>query len=340
MLIFFMFLAEYLGELKYFHNTEKMELIVGDEIAKKFMCEVCHYGCRKESDFKKHLGSLKHKNGNKTTIKEFSKIAKDIKCARCSKEYKTNSGLWKHNKVCTYEPPKKHKLYEKNDIVDVLLKENLDFKNIILEVVKKNTELQTQNQEFQKQNQEFQKQMLEVCKKGNNTIISNNNNNNKTFNLQFFLNEQCKDAMNLTEFVDSMQLEFSDLEDVGKLGYVEGISKIMIRKLNELDVYKRPIHCSDAKREIMYVKEDNVWEKETNTNDHIRKAIKRVTHKNSGMLVPWSLENPNCMKYDHHLNDVYIRMMGQSMGGSGEFVDNENKIMKKIAKAVLIDKTC
>jgi hypothetical protein len=144
--------------------------------------------------------------------------------------------------------------------------------------------------------------------------------------------------MNLTEFVDSMTLEFSDLEDVGKLGYVEGISKIMIRKLNEMDIYKRPIHCSDAKREIMYVKEHNVWEKEKNSNEHIRKAIKRVTHKNGGLLVPWSLENPNCMNLDHHLNDVYLRMMGQSMGGSGEFVDNENKIMKKIAKAVFIDK--
>jgi hypothetical protein len=198
---------------------------------------------------------------------------------------------------------------------------------LVLEVVKSNADLQ--------------KQMLEMCKNSNNTMNHSSNNNhsfNKTFNLQLFLNEQCKDAMNLTDFVDSMELDFSDLEDVGKLGYVDGISKIMIRKLNELDVYKRPIHCSDAKREIMYVKEDNVWEKEKNTNDHIRKAIKRVTHKNSGMLVPWSLANPNCMNFEHRLNDVYIRMMGQSMGGSGEFVDNENKIMKKIAKAVFIDK--
>ena len=218
--------------------------------------------------------------------------------------------------------------------------------NLVLDIVKNNTELHKQtneiskqNTELLKQNQDFQKQMMEVCKNGiGNTYKSNNNNNNKTFNLQFFLNESCKDAMNLTEFVDSMTLEFSDLEDVGNLGYVEGISKIMIRKLNEMDVYKRPIHCSDAKREIMYVKEDNVWEKEKNTNDRIRKAIKRVTHKNSGMLVPWSLANPNCMNFEHRLNDVYIRMMGQSMGGSGEFVDNENKIMKKIAKAVFIDK--
>jgi hypothetical protein len=311
-----------------------MELLIADhqKLSKRFVCEVCDYKCSKKGDYNKHLTTGKHNkliNVNHVLIDKPSSFI----CKICSKEYKSNVGLWKHKKICTYEPPKKHKLYEKDNIVDVLMKENHEFKNIIIEVVKNNAELQ-------KQNHEFQLKMMEMCKKGNNTVIKNNNNNNKTFNLQFFLNEQCKDAMNLTDFVDSMELEFSDLEDVGKLGYVEGISKIMIRKLNEMDIYKRPIHCSDAKREIMYVKEDNVWEKEKNSNQHIRKAIKRVTHKNGGLLVPWSLENPNCMNLDHHLNDVYLRMMGQSMGGSGEFVDNENKIMKKIAKAVFIDKAC
>ena len=308
-----------------------------------FICDICDYICFDNSNFKKHKNTKKHKTNvceqNLPTIEQkptkTTKTTEPTKstiyeCHICKKIYKNRNGLWYHKQKCVHEPPKKHKLYEKdmfyekNDIVDVLMKENKDFKNIIVDLVKSNTDLQ--------------KQMLEVCKKGNNINTNNSYNNNKTFNLQFFLNEQCKDAMNLTEFVDSMTLEFSDLEDVGKLGYVEGISKIMIRKLNELDIYKRPIHCSDAKREIMYVKEDNVWEKEKNSNQHIRKAIKRVTHKNGGLLVPWSLENPNCMNLDHHLNDVYLRMMGQSMGGSGEFVDSENKIMKKIAKAVFIDK--
>ena len=142
------------------------------------------------------------------------------------------------------------------------------------------------------------------------------------------------------DFVDSMTLELSDLEDVGKLGYVEGISNIIIRKLNELDVYNRPIHCSDAKREIMYVRDDNIWEKENSTYDRLRKAIKRVTYKNSSLLVPWSQKYPACMNNQHHLNDVYVQLMGQAMGGKEEFVDSENKIMKKIAKAVLIDKAC
>jgi hypothetical protein len=204
------------------------------------------------------------------------------------------------------------------------------FTNLVLEVVKNNGELQ-------KQNQDFQKQMLELYKT-TNTSINTTNSYNKTFNLQFFLNEQCKDAMNMVDFVNSMTLELSDLEEVGKLGYVEGISNIIIRKLNALDIYKRPIHCSDGKREIMFVKEDDVWEKENNTYDKLRKVVKQVTYKNSSLLVPWSQKYPNCMNNQHHLNDVYVQMMGQAMGGREAFVDSENKIMKKIAKAVLIDK--
>jgi hypothetical protein len=156
--------------------------------------------------------------------------------------------------------------------------------------------------------------------------------------MQFFLNEKCKDAMNIKDFVNSMTLELEDLEEVGKLGYVEGISNIMIRKLNALDVYNRPIHCSDAKREIMFVKDDNIWEKENCTYDKLRKAIKSVTYKNSALLGPWSEKYPNCLNNQHHLNDIYVQMLGQAMGGKESFLDSENKIMKKIAKAVLIEK--
>ena len=288
----------------------------------KFMCDVCNVSTVNKKDYNKHLLTRKHQNvskylqdGDKNTIKQY--------VCDCGKQYSYRQSLYVHRKTCI-----KIEESPQNNIKPIIKEQTENeikiLTSLVLELVKSNTDLQ--------------KQMMEVCKKGNNINTNNSYNNNKTFNMQFFLNEQCKDAMNLTDFVDSMTLEFSDLEDVGKLGYVEGISKIMIRKLNELDIYKRPIHCSDAKREIMYVKEHNVWGKEKNSNEHIRKAIKRVTHKNGGLLVPWSLENPNCMNLDHHLNDVYLRMMGQSMGGSGEFVDNENKIIKKIAKAVFIDK--
>jgi hypothetical protein len=321
------FLFKCLGDFIIFPYYIKMEIFLSPKIAKKFMCESCHYSCGKESDFNKHLATRKHKNGNNLSIAETTPIAKEIKCTRCTKQYKTISGLWKHNKLCKTTPEKKPKLYEKEDIVDVLLKENLDFKNIILELVKSNGDLQ--------------KQMLEVCK-NNTTSINNgnmNNSHNKTFNMQVFLNEQCKDAMNIMDFVNSMTLEFSDLEDVGKLGYVEGISGIIIKKLNELDIYKRPIHCSDAKREIMYVKDENVWEKENSTYDRLRKAIKHITKKHGDMMIPWSQKYPACMNNQHPQNDVYLQIMSQSMGGKESFVESENKIMKKIAKAVLINKT-
>ena len=124
------------------------------------------------------------------------------------------------------------------------------------------------------------------------------------------------------------------------MGYVEGISKIITRKLNEIDVYKRPIHCSDYKREVMYVRDDDVWEKENSSYDKIRKAIKYITKKNSDLLNPWREKHPQCMNTSHRLNDVYVRLIGQAMGGKGEFTENENKIIKKISKAVVIDKDC
>jgi hypothetical protein len=249
-------------------------------------------------------------------------------CSNCGRIYKYYSGLWKHLKNCEEIKEKKETIYKTENEIVTILKDNNDFKSLILEVVKNNSELQ-------KQNQEFQKQMMEMYK-GSNTVI--NNNNNKTFNMQIFLNEKCKDAMNIMDFVNSMTLEFADLEEVGKIGYVEGISNIIIRKLNALDIYKRPIHCSDSKREIMFVKDENIWEKENSTYDKLRKAIKHITCKNSAMLEPWSKAHPQCMNNQHRLNDVYVQMMGQAMGGKESFVDSENKIMKKIAKAVFIDK--
>ena len=282
---------------------------------KKHSCETCDYVTSRKSSINKHFLSAKHIKRTKLTILE-QNVAQEqnynYKCKFCNKSYKVRNSLWYQEKKC-----------KKNVKQDSSNEEVNSISNLVLELMKSN--------------QDLQKQMMDVCKMSNNTIISNHSNN-KTFNLQFFLNETCKDAMNIMDFVNSMTLEFSDLEEVGKLGYVEGMSNIIIRKLNELDVHKRPIHCSDAKREIMFVKDDNVWGKENSTYDKLRKAIKHISHKNSCMLGPWSKAHPACMNNQHHLNDVYIQMMSQAMGGKGEFADNENKIMKKIAKAVLIDK--
>jgi hypothetical protein len=289
--------------------------------AEKYNCDICDFKCSKKSNFNTHVLTDKHllrAQGYKKDMicsKKMPDMLENYMC-QCGKHYKYYSGLWKHKKKCDFDSDDKN-------MIDLLINENKDFKNIILELMKNNSDLQ--------------KQMMDVCKTGNNTIISNNSHN-KTFNLQVFLNEQCKDAMNIMDFVNSMTLEFADLEEVGKLGYVEGISNIIIKKLNEMDVYKRPIHCSDGKREIIYVKDDNVWGKENSTYDKLRKAIKYVTKKNGDMMIPWSQKYPMCMNTSHPQNDIYIQIMNQAMGGKESFVESENKIMKKIAKAVLIDK--
>jgi hypothetical protein len=315
-----------------------MNVFVPD-LSHRFICEQCDIKTNNKKDFSKHCLTAKHINRTKT---EQILPTLPFTCKRCNKGYKARNSLWYHEQKCINEvntnevntnevntnevnTKVNQKLYinESTNIIS----EVSNLSNIVIELIKSNTDLQ--------------KQILEVCKI-NTTNINNStvNSHNKTFNLQIFLNEKCKNAMNITDFVNSMTLELEDLEEVGKLGYVEGISNIIIRKLNALDIYNRPIHCSDAKREIMFVKNDNIWEKENSTYDKLRKAIKSVTYKNSALLGPWSEKYPACMNNQHHLNDVYIQLVGQAMGGRESFLDSENKIMKKIAKAVLIDKSC
>ena len=301
---------------------------------KKFECIFCNINTSNKKDYSRHLLSTKHLKNEKGygKIKEIP-----IFSCECGNNYKHTSGLWRHKKKCNID--KNIKLHDltiieqisnKNDEkINLLINENIDFKNFIIELVKNNSDLQ-------KQTLEMQQQMIEVCKNSNSTI--NSHNNNKTFNMQVFLNEKCKDAMNIMDFVNSMTLDFSDLEELGELGYVEGISRQLIRKLSEMDVYKRPIHCSDLKRETMYVRDNNVWEKETDTYDNLRKVIKYITKKNGDLMIPWRNAHPQCMNLQHPLNDTYLGIMNQAMGGKGEFAESESKIIRKISKCVTIDK--
>jgi hypothetical protein len=307
------------------------------KISKLFSCENCHYSTHKNSEYKKHLLTLKHINTTNYNTLD-NTIEKEYTCD-CGKKYNHRASLFNHKKKCNInETIKLQELIlleqtsnKKDDKINLLINEHTDFKNIIIDLVKSNSELQ-------KQTLEMQQQMLEVFKNSNGSV-NNSYNNNKTFNMQVFLNEKCKDAMNLTDFVNSMMLQFSDLEELGELGYVEGISRQMVRKLNEMDVYKRPIHCSDLKRETMYVRDDDVWEKETEIYEKLRKAIKYITKKNGDLMIPWRDAHPQCMKLEHPLNDTYLGIMNQAMGGKGEFFDSESKIIRKISKSVTIDKS-
>jgi len=306
------------------------------KIPKLYKCDTCYIYTSNKKDYNKHISTTKHQKLiliNHELIKESPKHI----CSDCLKEYKSYVGLWKHKKVCLFvnkyqeinnEVSEKNMTEDKDKMIELLIKENEDFKNIILE--------------FMKNSSDIQKQMIDVCKNTNITNMninnSNSNNNNKTFNLQFFLNEQCKDAMNISDFANSFELELSDLESVGDLGYVEGITKIFLDKLNSMDIYKRPIHCSDAKRETLYVKDDNKWEKEERNNPKIRYAIKTISFRNMKLAVLWSETYPESKDCDSHVNERYMKLIKESTGGSGEIIDNENKIIRRIAKEILIDK--
>ena len=309
-----------------------MDILKMPKMPSKFNCEICDFSCSKKSNYEKHITTLKHinnTNGYKNDIKIEQKMP--LKC-ECGKEYNYYSGLWRHKKKCTDE---------NNIIIEKELTPNssevVHLTKLVITLMNSNEEIQKQNNNLQKQTYDLQKQMIDVCKNSNNTI--NSHNNNKTFNMQVFLNEKCKDAMNIMEFVDSFTMQLSDLEDVGELGYVDGISNIIIKKLNEMDVYKRPVHCSDSKRETLFVKDNNVWEKEESGRDTLRRAIKYISKKNSDLLPAWSEKNPASQNIQSKRNDDYIKLVLQSMGGRGDIKTNENKIIKKISRSVLIDKS-
>jgi hypothetical protein len=195
-----------------------------------------------------------------------------------------------------------------------------------------------------KENTEFKQMIIDVIKNGtynncNNTTNNTNNSHNKAFNLNFFLNETCKDAMNIMDFVDSIKLQLSDLETVGKIGYVEGISNIINEKLKALDVTQRPVHCTDKKREVLYIKDENKWEKENETKTKIRKAIKHIAHKNSKMIPVFRELHPDCGKSISKYSDQFNKIVIEAMGGPGDNdAEKEDKIITNISKNVIIDK--
>jgi hypothetical protein len=233
--------------------------------------------------------------------------------------------LWKHKKKCCDKnigiiSPLQTEQKEQNELKTLT--------NLVLDVVK--------------QNQELTNKIVDICKTGqiNNITNSNFNSHNKTFNLNVFLNETCKDAMNIMDFVDSLKLQLSDLESVGKLGFVNGISNIIVKNLNSLDETKRPIHCTDTKREVIYIKDEDKWEKENEEKKKLRKVIKKIVYKNATLLPEFKKEHPDCSKASSDYSDQYNKLIVESMGGSGDNdKEKEDKIIRKIAKEVTINKS-
>ena len=322
------------------------------ETEMNFECKYCDFVCSKQSNYSKHLSTRKH-IVNAEGYKKMPENAGNIECeCECGKKYAFLSGLWRHKKIC-----KNVKQSTSKNILQKLINDSVSgisnsgnsnsgninsgsnsdnsiaaLTNLVMTVVQCNIDLQKQNNEYHARNMELAKNTFQY-----NTVISNNNN--KTFNLNFFLNEQCKNAMNMVDFVDTFKLHLNDLEHVGKQGYIEGISEIIIKKLNEMDIYKRPIHCSDAKRETIFVKDANVWERESENRDKLRGVVKNIAKKNSDMLPDWiRINNPLHTKTGDCLHDNYVNIVVEAMGGKGDVNENDNKIIKKISRTVLIEK--
>jgi hypothetical protein len=294
------------------------------ENRKTYVCKKCDYDTCNKYDFVKHNNTEKHISNNLSIIdNDFSinlsqKSQKSQKhnyiCSICNKVYKDNSGLWRHKKKCKEEIIESIPAIDK-DLIMLLIKENSELKHMMIEQ---------------------QNMVLEIAKNGthNNTT----NSHNKSFNLQFFLNETCKDAINITDFVNSLQLQLSDLERVGELGYVEGISKIIINNLKDLDITLRPVHCTDKKRETIYIKDEDKWEKDEEKKK-MHKFIKRVADKNARLLPNFKERYPDYNKASSIVSDQYNKILVESMGGFGDDdYEKEEKIIKRVSKEVIVEK--
>jgi hypothetical protein len=322
---------------------------------KKYVCDFCYYSTSNKQNYEKHILTRRHKMetlGNQ----KVSKSIKNYICEFCNKKYTNRSGLWKHKQICN----KNIKVYIPVNNIPVnneekepnITSSNSQIINVVLELVKQNTEfkdlLVEQNKyiiEQNKQNGNLQSQFIELAKEKTmsnclNNMTNNNTTNNNHFNLQFFLNETCKNAMNITDFIEQINISLSDLENTGRLGYAEGITRIFVNGLKELDINQRPIHCSDGKRETLYIKDGNVWEKDDINKSKLTNAIKKVAHKNMRKITDWVTVHPNCKDSESNKNDLYLKIVSNSMSGitDEEAEYNYDKIKRNIIKEVVINK--
>ena len=313
------------------------------KISKKYHCETCDYNTSKISDYKKHLQTRKHKNRENATFatEMQQKVAKNLLC-KCGCLFNDRTTLWRHKKKCHENEENDENDENDENEENEENKENEDInkmpdKDLIIMLIKHNSQLMVHNTK-----------LVDIIKNNNTQQIShinnsnnnNNNNYNKTFNLQFFLNETCKDAMNITDFVSSIKVSIDDLENTGRQGYIQGITNIIIKNLNNLEQHLRPLHCSNFKHEILYIKDNNEWLKEDENKPILTKAIKTIANENIKQIGKWKDNYPDCIKSDSIKNDLYLKIVSNSMNGltKEEGEKNINKIINNVAKKVVIEK--
>jgi hypothetical protein len=291
---------------------------------REYLCETCDYKCFNKTHYTKHLLTAKHENRYKMVTNDYKGVPNANTC-ECGKTYKHRQGLYAHKKVCV-----------QNNIIEPAPDVgNTDISTLVFELLKSNNNLQQQNQEFQRQSQEFQRQLLEICKNGTTNITTNNNN--QAFNINFFLNDTCKDAINFTDFINSLTVSREELMNTGNVGFVDGVSKILIDTLKKLGIHERPIHCTDLKREIMYIKDDNKWNKE-DTDKKVRDAIATITIQSMKTLHEWKETNPDYKDKRSDFANQCIPMQMHSVAGPNRETYYP-KIITAIAKEMMVDKS-
>jgi hypothetical protein len=282
----------------------------------KFYCECCDYNTSRKFNFNIHLQSERHKNNANNSF--LAKTSKNYECQNCSKIFNDRSGLWRHKQKCNQEKEKDDETQvplgpTDKELIMLLIKENSELKNLVIKVLENGTMNNSHNT--------------------TNNTNTHTNSHNKAFNLNFFLNETCKNAMNITDFVDSIKLQLSDLMEVGELGYVEGISKIIVKNLNNLDETVRPVHCTDKKRETMYIKDQGQWAKEDENKTRLKKVINKVADKNIRLLPMFREKYPEYRNSSSKISDVHDKLVIEVMETAD---DKKEKIIKNISKATTI----
>jgi hypothetical protein len=315
-------------------------------VADNYHCKTCDYITCKTSSYKKHLLTAKHKKLINVNTLEPEKSSSDFLCQICNKSYRSRVGLWKHNKKCI-EKPIENTIAIPNAITPELLmsifKQNQDIQNLLVEQNKINQlaliEQQKRNTESQHNQNKLVEKVIELSKEPK--IVNNGNmtqnNNQKQFNLQFFLNDTCKDAITIQQFINNIQISLEDLESVGRNGFVKGISDIVLKQLNTLDVTKRPIHCTDLKREVIYLKEEDAWNKDDKDNTKLKNVIRIVEDKNWRKIPEWQQENPDVTVLDSPAYNMRDKIMRNICGNENPEKLRE-KVVKVLAKETIVER--
>ena len=326
----------------------------GQKSQEKFRCLVCDVDMQHLSKFNRHLTTAKHirmqeeckrvkpkavsaKNSSTAIIEQHS-VNENLNICICGKEYKYRQGLQKHKKTCSFKTapePLENAFTPANmmEFIVNIVKTNEDIKHLMVEQMK-------HHMETEKKQLETQKQLIELVKEPRNNHSHNNTNSNNNFNLQFFLNETCKDAINVSEFIENIKIEFSDVENVGKKGYVTGITDMIVKNLAHLGTTKRHFHCTDTKRETIYIKDNDKWDKDTETKENFQKVLNQIYNKNWNTLRSWAQANPEIRTLDSRENKLYHKILEQTdcIKGLDRLPDTNDKIIRKLSETIKVDK--